>query len=163
MSSLGPDAVALDAPYDVTFVEALIAAYASAVSEALVPPSVPKARAAAWLYAESPLAVVAHDTQADPRFVYANRTAQGCFERPWSELVGMPSRLSAEAPERAERAAVLEAVARQGFVRGYRGLRVASSGRRFWIEDGVIWNVRDAQGLLVSQAACFRPPSSAAT
>lgn len=129
------------------------------MSEPLVPREVPAADAVAWLYREAALAVVAHDTQADPCFVYANVAAQRCFERPWGELVGMPSRLSAEAPERAERAAMLEQVARQGFIRDYRGLRVAASGRRFWIEGGLIWNVRRSDGSLWGQAACFHPPA----
>lgn len=150
------------APYDVAFVEALLAAYAYAMSESLVPRHVKATDAAVWLYGEAEIAVVAHDTQADPCFVYANCAAQRCFERPWGELVGMPSRFSAEAPERAERAATLEQVARYGFIRDYRGLRVAGSGRRFWIEGGVIWNVRNAEGTLWGQAACFLPPKAEA-
>jgi hypothetical protein len=146
------------APYDVAFVEALLAAHEELLGSALVPRGLSAAEAVPWLYRESELAVVAHDTQADPCFVYANAAAQRCFERPWAELVGMPSRLSAEAPERAERAAMLEQVARHGFIRDYRGLRVAASGRRFWIEGGIIWNVRHAHGQLWGQAACFRPP-----
>ena len=54
-----------------------------------------------------------------------------------------PSRLSAEAPDRAERQALLDAVARNGFMTGYRGLRIASTGRRFWIEDGIVWELLD--------------------
>ena len=150
------------APYEVPFVEALLAAYAAALSESLVPREVPAADAAAWLYREAEIAVVAHDTQADPCFVYANCAAQRCFERSRTELVGMPSRFSAEAPERAERAAMLEQVARDGYIRNYRGLRVAGSGRRFWIEGGVIWNVRHPDGMLWGQAACFRPPDAEA-
>lgn len=146
------------APYDVAFVTALLAAYETLLSEALVPSRVSASDAATWLYWQSELAVVAHDTQADPCFVYANVAAQRCFERSWAELVGMPSRLSAEAPQRAERAAMLEQVARHGFIRAYRGLRVAASGRRFWIEEGIVWNVRHADGLHWGQAACFRPP-----
>ena len=53
----------------------------------------PTADAVAWLYLNSELAVVVHDTQPDPCFIYANIAAQRCFERPWAELVGMPSRL----------------------------------------------------------------------
>jgi hypothetical protein len=150
------------APYDLALVEALLASYAAALSEPLVPPGLSAVDAAAWLYEQAEVAVLAHDTADDPCFVYANRAAQRCFERPWGELVGMPSRLSAEAPERGARAAMLEQVARYGFLRGYRGLRVAGSGRRFWIEDGIIWNVRRADGALCGQAACFRPPDAAA-
>jgi hypothetical protein len=50
------------------------------------------------LYEDAPYAVLAHNTDPDPRFIYANKTAQRCFEYSWSELTSMPSRLSAEAP-----------------------------------------------------------------
>jgi hypothetical protein len=142
--------------YDLGFVDALLTSYATLLSEPLVPAGVAPADAAAWLYETTEFAVLAHDTQDDPRFVYANLEAQRRFERPWEELVGMPSRLSAEAPERAERAAMLAQVAQHGFSRDYRGLRVASSGRRFWIERGIIWNVRGPDGAPWGQAASFR-------
>jgi hypothetical protein len=109
----------------------------------------------AWLYQEAPFAVLAHNTDADPRFIYANRTAQRCFEYSWAELISMPSRLSAEAPNRAERERLLDAVSRDGYVSGYRGVRIAKSGRRFWIEDGVVWQLIDAHGVRRGQAAMF--------
>ncbi len=46
----------------------------------------------------------------DPRFFYANRAAQACFGYSWIEFIGMPSRLSAEMPERAARQKLLEQV-----------------------------------------------------
>ena len=142
--------------FDLSFIEALLASYARALSEPLVPVDLPVAQAAAWLYAEADFALLAHDTAEDPCFVFANLQAQRCFERPWQELIGMPSRLSAEAPNRAERAAMLAGVAREGFIRDYRGVRIAKSGRRFWIERGIVWNVYAATGELRGQAACFR-------
>jgi hypothetical protein len=109
----------------------------------------------AWLYQEAQFAVLAHNTEVDPRFIYANKAAQNCFEFSWSELVSMPSRLSAESPNRAERQRLLEAVSRDGYVSGYRGLRIAKSGRRFWIEEGVVWQLVDAHGVHRGQAAMF--------
>lgn len=110
---------------------------------------------AAWLYAAAPFAVLAHDTSADPLFVYANRAAQAAFGYDWQDIIGMPSRLSAEAPERAERQRLLDAVARDGFVADYRGVRIAKSGRRFPITDGVVWQLVDAAGRIHGQAATF--------
>ncbi|GJE76942.1 MEKHLA domain-containing protein [Methylorubrum suomiense] len=110
---------------------------------------------AAWLYAVAPFAVLAHDTSADPLFVYANRAAQAAFGYDWQDIIGMPSRLSAEAPERAERQRLLDAVARDGFVADYRGVRIAQSGRRFPITDGVVWQLVDAAGRIHGQAATF--------
>ena len=108
-----------------------------------------------WLYRDAPFVVVAHNTDADPRFVYANKTAQSCFEYPWDEFVTLPSRLSAELPDRAERQRLLDAVTRNGFISDYRGLRIAKSVRRFWIEDGIVWQLVDRDGTLRGQAATF--------
>jgi hypothetical protein len=110
---------------------------------------------ASWLYRHAPFALLAHNTDPDPRFIYANTTAQSCFEYSWVEFVQLRSRFSAEAPDRLERQRQLEEVARQGFVSGYRGIRVARSGRRFWIENGVIWQLLDARGVCHGQAAVF--------
>ncbi len=99
--------------------------------------------------------MLAHDGASDPRFVYANRTAQRRFGYAWDEIVGLPSRLSAEAPDRAERQRLLDAVARDGFATGYSGIRVERSGRRFPITDGIVWQLVDAQGRLYGQAATF--------
>jgi hypothetical protein len=110
---------------------------------------------AAWLYSDAPFAVLAHNTDADPVFTYANRTAQSCFEYKWDEFVTIPSRLSAEAPNRDKRQRLLDAVARNGFIDNYRGLRIAKSGRRFWIEGGIVWELRDENGERRGQAALF--------
>ncbi len=108
-----------------------------------------------WLYADAPFAVLSHDTSADPLFVYANRTAQAAFGYGWDEIVGLPSRFSAEAPERAERQRLLDAVARDGFVADYSGIRIAKSGRRFPITDGIVWQLVDEAGVTHGQAATF--------
>lgn len=114
-----------------------------------------RAHSAAWLYQQARHCVLAHNTDADPRFIYANRAAQACFEYERDEIVGLPSRLSAEAPDRAERQRLLDAVAANGFATGYRGLRIAKSGRRFWIEDGILWQLVDSGGVHRGQAASF--------
>lgn len=108
-----------------------------------------------WLYHNAPFVVVAHNTDVDPRFVYANKAAQKCFEYPFDEFVTLPSRLSAELPDRVERQRLLEAVTRDGFIANYRGLRVAKSGRHFWIEDGIVWQLIDREGNRRGQAATF--------
>ena len=136
---------------DEAFFDLLTGSYARVVGV----PLVPGRASAAWLYEDAPFVVVAHNTDADPRFMYANRRAQACFEYPWEEFITLPSRLSAEAPNREERARILEAVTRDGFVRGYRGVRISKSGRRFWIDDGVVWQLIDADGINRGQAATF--------
>ncbi|MBK5568356.1 MEKHLA domain-containing protein [Ensifer adhaerens] len=108
-----------------------------------------------WLYQSAPFALLAHDRSEDPRFVYANRTAQACFGYAWEEFIGMPSRLSAEAPDREERQRLLDAVSARGFIDNYRGVRIAKSGRRFWIEEATVWQLVRSDGVRVGQAAVF--------
>jgi hypothetical protein len=118
-------------------------------------PLVPEGSDADWLYERAPFAVVAHDTSADPRFIYANRTAQACFEYDWDEFTALPSRLSAESGDHTGRQSLLDAVTTQGFIFGYRGVRISKSGRRFWIEQCVVWNLVDEKGRKRGQAATF--------
>jgi hypothetical protein len=99
--------------------------------------------------------LLSHDDRPDPCFNYANLVAQQLFERGWEEIVGMPSRLSAEAPERAERERFLARVADKGYVDDYTGIRVAKSGRRFRILRATIWNLVDASGRRTGQAAAI--------
>jgi PAS domain-containing protein len=119
-------------------------------------PLVEAGRGAQWLYHDATFVVVAHNTDEDPRFIYANRAAQACFGYSWNEFMALPSRLSAQAPDRAERQALLDTVARKGFASGYRGLRIAKCGRRFWIDDGFVWQLVGEDGTLWGQAATFR-------
>ncbi|KQX52137.1 MULTISPECIES: MEKHLA domain-containing protein [unclassified Ensifer] len=108
-----------------------------------------------WLYENAPFALLAHDRSDDPRFFYANKTAQACFGYSWQEFIGMPSRLSAEAPNREERQRLLDSVSTKGFIDSYRGLRIAKSGRRFWIENAIVWQLVRANGEHAGQAAMF--------
>lgn len=104
---------------------------------------------------EAPFVVVAHGTEADPILNYGNRTALNLWESDVASFVQMPSRLTAEAPERAERARLLERTTRDGFVDDYRGVRITSTGRRFAIERAIVWNLDDADGRKLGQAATF--------
>jgi PAS domain-containing protein len=140
-----------NSPTDPDFFLLLTGSYARLVGQRLVTAD----QGAAWLYDDAPFAVVAHNTEADPRFIYANRTAQACFEYSWDEFTALRSRFSAEMPDRAERQRLLESVTRNGFVAGYRGPRIAKSGRRFWIEGGVVWQLTGEDGVWRGQAAMF--------
>lgn len=103
----------------------------------------------------APFALLAHDTAPDPVFVYGNDRALALFDTTWDELTAMSSRLSAEPDDRDERADLLARVERTGWTDGYRGVRVSRRGRRFLVEDALVWNVLDPEGRLVGQAACL--------
>lgn len=141
---------------DVRFAELLSESHERVVGASMLPAGIDRSDAARWLYENAPFVLLAHDTSADPLFVYANRTAQRCFGYEWDEFVGMPSRLSAEAPNREERARFMDAVREHGYVGDYRGLRISKSGRRFWIDEATVWNLADAEGTLHGQAALVR-------
>jgi hypothetical protein len=138
-----------------SFAGLLATSYATLTGEVLVPEDMSDTEAAASLY-EAPFALLAHDTSPDPLFVYANLTAQECFEYGWDEFVGLPSRLSAVGQAREERRAFMDAVRLRGYAGDYRGLRIAKSGRRFWIEDATVWNLVSPESVLVGQAALIR-------
>lgn len=110
---------------------------------------------AEWLYAQASHCVLAHNTDPDPRFIYANKAAQTAFEYDWDEITSLPSRLSAEPVDREERQRLLDSVARYGLAEGYSGIRIAKSGRRFRIEGGVVWQLVDSNGAVRGQAATF--------
>lgn len=136
---------------DREFFDLLTGSYARLVGS----PLVPDGSGPTWLYHQAPFAVLAHNTEPDPRFVYANEAAQRCFEYSWDEFTVLRSRFSAEAPNQAERQQLLDAVTRNGFMDGYRGVRVAKSGRRFLIQNALVWQLLDANGVARGQAATF--------
>ncbi|MFD4507591.1 MEKHLA domain-containing protein [Streptomyces sp. NPDC058457] len=143
--------------HDVAFARLLVSSY-QRLTGAPLWPSGPShdGETARRLYEDAPFGLLAHDTSADPIFIYANTTAQRCFEYTWQEFVRLPSRLSAAPGGQSDRAGFVRSVAERGYASGYRGLRIAKSGRGFWIEDVTMWNLLDADGTHHGQAAVFR-------
>jgi hypothetical protein len=143
----------MDLRNDLSFFRLLTNSYHRLIGQSLTPEGMPVEQAMRWLYEDAPFVVLAHDTALDPIFIYGNKTAQRRFGYQWEELTVLPSRLSAEAPERGERQRFLERVGRDGFVTGYDGIRIAKSGRRFRIENAAVWQLLDANGSYHGQAA----------
>lgn len=100
-------------------------------------------------------AIVSHGTGPDPIFNFGNRTALALFEMDWTRFTRLPSRLSADPDARGDRARLMERVARDGFVTGYRGIRVSATGKRFVIANATIWEVMDSAGNNYGRAAKF--------
>lgn len=141
---------------DANFFALLADSYRRLLNRPLVPDGMSASEGAAWLYGAAPFGVLAHGVSADPVFLYGNRRAQEIFEYDWDELTALPSRLSAEPMERRERQLFLDKVMRDGFVSGYRGVRVTRSGKRFWIEGATVWQLTDPDGTVRGQAAMIR-------
>ncbi len=113
-----------------------------------------EAESLAAMVFRAPFALVSHGTEADPIFNYANQMALDAFGYPWKEWITLPSRLSAEAPNREARQKLLDTVRRQGYSDGYQGIRIGKNGR-FEIRSAKVWNLLDGDGHHRGQAACF--------
>lgn len=150
MQNLPPSDPALDAK-----LRQLVASHQRFTGKALIP-HLPAddagLRAALW---NAPFAIVAHGTEADPIFFYGNRYALEHFEMSFADFTRLPSRLSAEPVNQESREKSLRMVAEQGYIDGYSGMRISSSGRRFMISQCTIWNIVDAAGTQCGQAAVF--------
>lgn len=104
---------------------------------------------------DAPRVIVAHGTEADPVFFYGNRLALEVFAMDYTAFTRLPSRYSAQAQTREERARLLERVSRDGYIEDYSGVRISATGRLFRIEHAVVWNLIDADGACHGQAASF--------
>lgn len=103
----------------------------------------------------APFVVVSHGTEADPVLNYGNQMALQLWQMDWHQLTHTPSRYTAEPMEREERARLLQQAKEQGYISNYQGIRISSTGERFWIQDVVIWDVLDEQAGCCGQAAMF--------
>ena len=104
---------------------------------------------------QAPFVLVSHGIEADPVLNNGNLSALKLWEMTWEELTRTPSRLTAEAPNREERATLLAAVTAHGFIDNYSGIRIAKTGRRFRIAQAVVWNLLDDDRRYAGQAARF--------
>ncbi len=104
---------------------------------------------------EAPFVLVSHGTEADPVLNYGNAAALALWEMSWAELTRTPSRLTAEAPNREERARLLATVTQRGYIDDYSGIRISKTGRRFRITQATVWNLLSETSQPCGQAAMF--------
>jgi hypothetical protein len=141
--------------YQVEHAERLRQTFHTLTGRDLIDPTLSPAAAAKALF-HAPFVVLSHDTAPDPILTYGNQAALHLFALSWEALTRMPSRLTAEAPNRAERARLLAEVTARGFIDNYSGVRISHTGQRFLIEQATVWNLTDDAGRLCGQAATFR-------
>ena len=132
----------------------LLKSYRSLTGRDLLPPAASIEAAAEALF-NAPFVVLSHEASHDPVFVYANRAALARFSMSLNEIIGLPSRYSAEPVARDERQRLLDRVTAQGYIDDYRGVRIAKNGKRFEVRNATVWNVIDECGTIVGQAAAF--------
>lgn len=102
----------------------------------------------------APFVVVSHGTEADPIFNYGNQAALDLWELSWSEFTQMPSRKSAPDSEQVNRESLLKEGATKGLINS-SGVRISSSGKRFHIENIILWNILDENNQYCGQAAMY--------
>jgi len=132
----------------------LIASYRRLTGRDLVDPQLDATGQARALF-DSPWVVASHGTEDDPVFNYGNRAALDLFEADWDTFTSLPSRLSAEPLEQAERERLFERVRLYGYIDDYSGVRISTRGRRFRIHRATVWTVADALGNSRGHAVTF--------
>jgi hypothetical protein len=141
-------------PFPVDHVQLLLDSFARLLGRELIERDGSAAEQAERLF-QAPFVVVSHGTEADPVLNYGNAAALARWEMSWDELTRTPSRLTAEPVHRDERARLLARTREHGFVDDYSGIRIAKTGRRFRIEQAIVWNLTDEAGRHRGQAATF--------
>lgn len=141
-------------PERVAHVQRLLDSYRRWLGRDLIDRSGTPADQARRLF-EAPFVVLSHGTESDPVLNYANQIALDLWQADLPTLLSTPSRLTAEPVHRDERARLLDRVTRDGYIDDYSGVRISTTGRRFFIERATVWNVRDEAGRPAGQAATF--------
>jgi len=103
----------------------------------------------------APFVVVSHGIEADPVLKYGNKAALELWEMEWEQFTHTPSRLTAEPVNQAQRARMLAQAQEKGFIDNYKGVRISGSGKRFLVEQAMVWNVVGIEGEQGGQAATF--------
>ena len=99
--------------------------------------------------------VMAHNTAKDPCLNYANSAALHLWKKSWSEMIGMPSRLTAPKEEQAQRNNALDLASKKHAIRDYQGIRVNSKGELFMIKNARIWTLWNEKEQACGQGATF--------
>ena len=100
--------------------------------------------------------LLSHGTEEDPILNYGNQKALTLWEMTLKEFLKTPSRKTAEAPLREERARFMQLVSEKGYIDDYRGIRISKTGKRFQIIKATVWNITNENGQKIGQAATFK-------
>ena len=120
-----------------------------------LPTPVEKEKSLAWLDKEATYSLLAHNTDVDPTFIYANHKALDTFGYNQKEILQLKSKFSASEIDREERLLLLQTVHKNGIAMNYTGPRITKDGRSFYIYHGIVWNVQNEENLNIAQAALF--------
>ena len=104
---------------------------------------------------DAPFILVAHGAESVSIFNFGSRAALELFEIEWNEFIRLPSRKSADEDNREDRERLMSRVKTNGYATDCKGVRITSTGRRFFITGATVWNVVDELGDYHGQAAMF--------
>lgn len=138
---------------DTAILRAILTSYADRVGTELIPRSGDDLLDSQALDS-SAMVILCHDGGADPVFVYANEAAATLWRMSVTELIGLPSRMTAPAEHQEQRHDALSTAMSAGVLFGYSGERIARDGTRFMIRHAVLWTVDGLAGG-PGQAAMF--------
>ncbi|MDA7691411.1 MEKHLA domain-containing protein [Methylophilaceae bacterium] len=99
---------------------------------------------------ECSFSIASHDSNG--LFNYLNKAALSLFKVSLDQVIGKPSTMTAPESEQKERNTLLNQVNSHGFIKNYKGVRVASDGKLFQIKDATIWNIVDKESIKIGQA-----------
>ncbi|MGK7880313.1 MAG: MEKHLA domain-containing protein [Crocosphaera sp.] len=103
---------------------------------------------------EADFIVASHGTQPDPILNYGNQKALDIWELTWEEFIQTPSRKTAEAIKQQERNRLLKETTEKGYSH-FSTIRITKTGKRFKINNGIVWNVIDDVQKYQGQAAVY--------
>lgn len=141
-------------PQIVQWCQYLLDSYAHWVKQELIQRSGTPFEQAERLF-NSAFVVASHGVGNDPLLNYGNQAALNLWTMDWQQFTQTPSRLTAEPINREERARMLELAKTQGYISDYRGVRISSTGKRFLVDQAIIWNIHKSDGTAIGQGATF--------
>jgi len=141
-------------PQVVQWCQYLLDSYAQWVKQELIQRDGSPLEQAERLF-NSAFVVVSHGVEDDPILNYGNQVALNLWAMDWHKFIQTPSRLTAEPVNREERARMLEQAKVQGYISDYRGVRISSTGKRFLVDQAIVWNIHKPDGNAIGQGATF--------
>ena len=142
-------------PLALIWINLLLESYSHWLGKNLIPLADDSPESLAKRVYEAPFVIVSHNNLPDPLLNYGNELALQLWEMTWEEFIGTPSRLTAEPMNQEERSRMLQRATKDGYIGDYRGIRIAKSGRRFLVENAIVWNIFDKHQCVQGQAATF--------
>ena len=142
-------------PFVFTWTTLLLESYHFWMGKPLLPLSDDSPENLAKRVYEAPFVIVSHNNLPDPLLNYGNELALQLWEMAWDEFIGTPSRLTAEPMNQEERSRMLQRATKDGYICDYRGIRIAKSGRRFLVENAIVWNIFDKHQCYQGQTSTF--------